>query len=133
MHFYWPKKFCNIHFRLASIGFILWRNKRKSKKDKKKFSFFSRKTEIYQFLTECHIAGAWGCFHNTLSYQFHYRFQLGWFSIINNLIIIYYNIIIISGQSTVKFDSLCSGPLSGTCLNQKTLNLFYNLRMGPLS
>jgi hypothetical protein len=29
------------------------------------------------------------------------------------------NIIIISRQSTVKFDSLCSGPWSGTRLNQK--------------
>jgi len=46
--------------------------------------------------------------------------QLGRFSIINNLIIIQLiNIIIISGQSTVNFDSLCCGPRSRTRLNQK--------------
>ena len=34
------------------------------------------------------------------------------------------NIIIISGQSTVIFDSLCSGPWSRTRLNQKKKNVF---------
>ncbi len=59
-------------------------------------------------------------------WDFHFQFWLGWFSIINNLIIILciiiylINIIIISTrQSTINFDSLCSGPRSRTCLNQK--------------
>ena len=56
--------------------------------------------------------------------EFRFRFRLGWFSIINNLIINIIieliNIIIISRNSTVNFDSLCSGPWSRTRLNQKT-------------
>ncbi len=52
--------------------------------------------------------------------EFRFWFRLGWFSIIHNLIIIaLINIIIISRQSTVKFDFLCSGPQSGTRLNKK--------------
>ncbi len=43
--------------------------------------------------------------------EFHFRFWLGWFSIIN--------IVIFSGQSTDIIDSLCSGPQSRTRLNQK--------------
>ncbi len=58
--------------------------------------------------------------------EFHFQFQLGLFSIINNLKIILYiiikliNIIVVSRQRTVNFDSLCSGPWSRTRLNQKT-------------
>ncbi len=52
--------------------------------------------------------------------EFRFWFPLWWFFIINNLIIIkLINIIIISGQGTVNFDSLCYGPQSRTRLNQK--------------